>query len=195
MLTSEKPGNAFPLSPEEIDEAKYIIQEFALEHTQEEPFNKTAEEFLIDIEKEASEEPLKQSLIEIPKETSKECSEEPLVNMRSLVDNASSKSTNSKSTNSKSTSSKSTSSKNASSKNNKSVSKYLKLSSSFFAILGGVLLASNTSISGYGFLFLSLSSGQLFLASLSEKDKIMLLYSSSLFCFVDCMGIYRWLLS
>jgi hypothetical protein len=108
---------------------------------------------------------------ELTSETKREESvDEPLVNIKALVDSASSK-------------------------KNKPAAKYLKLSSSFFAILGGILLASNTSISGYGFLFLSLSSGQLFVASLHEKDKVMLLYSSSLFCFVDCMGIYRWLLN
>ncbi|NCJ06805.1 hypothetical protein GS597_09845 [Synechococcales cyanobacterium C] len=69
------------------------------------------------------------------------------------------------------------------------------MSSSFFALLGGVLLASNTEFSGYGFLFLSLSSGQLILASLQEKDRILLIYAASLFIFVDCMGVYRWLLS
>ena len=76
-----------------------------------------------------------------------------------------------------------------------SISNYLKLSSSFFALLGGILLASNTAISPYGFLFLALSSSQLLIASFTEKDRIMLIYSASLFIFVDCIGIYRWLLS
>lgn len=76
----------------------------------------------------------------------------------------------------------------------KTTAKYLKLSSSFFALMGGVLLASNTSASPYGFLFLGLSSGQLLTASLQERDRIMLVYSASLFIFVDCVGIYRWLL-
>ncbi|MEO0373516.1 MAG: hypothetical protein AAF329_02590 [Cyanobacteria bacterium P01_A01_bin.17] len=75
------------------------------------------------------------------------------------------------------------------------LTKYLKLSSSFFAILGGILLAANISVSGYGFLFLGLSSGQLVMASIKEQDQTMLVYSMSLFFFVDCMGIYRWLLS
>ncbi|MGF1603738.1 MAG: hypothetical protein ACFCU8_17285 [Thermosynechococcaceae cyanobacterium] len=97
--------------------------------------------------------------------------DEPLVNIESLLDKA------------------------TPSRKPSATAKYLKLSSSFFAILGGTLLASNTSISGYGFLFLSLSSSQLALASLNEQDKVMLLYSSSLFFFVDCMGIYRWLLN
>lgn len=79
--------------------------------------------------------------------------------------------------------------------NRKTTSKYLKLSSSFFAILGGTLLAANTSMSGYGFVFLGLSSAQLMMASLKEQDQTMLVYSISLFFFVDCMGIYRWLLS
>lgn len=77
----------------------------------------------------------------------------------------------------------------------KKISFFLRLSSSFFAILGGVLLASNTLISGYGFLFLALSSSQLVISSLCETNRIMLMYSASLFLFVDCMGIYRWILS
>lgn len=75
------------------------------------------------------------------------------------------------------------------------LSNLLRISSSFFAILGGVILASNTSISGYGFLSLGASSSQLVLSSLKDSDLVMLIYSLSLFLFVDCMGIYRWLLS
>ncbi len=74
-------------------------------------------------------------------------------------------------------------------------SKLLKLSSSFFALLGGILLASNIAISGYGFIFLAMSSGQMLIASLQSQDKIMILYSASVFTFVDCLGVYRWLLS
>ncbi|PZD70509.1 hypothetical protein C1752_11511 [Acaryochloris thomasi RCC1774] len=75
------------------------------------------------------------------------------------------------------------------------LTKYLKLSSSFFAILGGILLAANIPVSGYGFIFLGLSSGQLVMASIKEQDQTMMVYSISLFFFVDCMGIYRWLIS
>lgn len=86
-------------------------------------------------------------------------------------------------------------SKQVASSSQKKAAKYLKLSSSFFAVLGGVLLASNTSASGYGFIFLGLSSSQMILASLKDKDRSMMIYAMSLFFFVDCMGIYRWLLS
>jgi len=72
---------------------------------------------------------------------------------------------------------------------------FLKLSSSSFAIIGGVLLASKTEVSGYGFIFLAMSSGQMLLASILLKDKSIIFYSGSLFIFVDCLGIYRWLLA
>ncbi len=74
-------------------------------------------------------------------------------------------------------------------------SKFLKLSSSSFALTGGILLASNTSMSGYGFVFLALSSGQLLLASLQDRDSSMIFYAASLFIFVDCLGVYRWVLT
>jgi hypothetical protein len=75
------------------------------------------------------------------------------------------------------------------------VSRYLRSSSSICAIAGGIILASNTPISGYGFLFLFLSSGQLLMASVRERDLEMIRYAASLFIFVDCLGIYRWILS
>jgi hypothetical protein len=75
------------------------------------------------------------------------------------------------------------------------ISLYLKRSSCICAIAGGVILASNTSISGYGFLFLFLSSGQLLISSIRERDREMIRYSASLFIFVDSLGVYRWLLS
>lgn len=74
-------------------------------------------------------------------------------------------------------------------------SRSLKLSSSACALTGGILLASNTSISGYGFIFLALSSGQLLLASLQDRDSSMIFYAASLFIFVDCLGVYRWVLT
>jgi hypothetical protein len=80
-------------------------------------------------------------------------------------------------------------------KRRKSFGHFLKLSSSSCALTGGILLASNTPSSGYGFIFLALSSGQLLLASLQERDRTMILYAASLFIFVDCLGVYRWVLS
>ncbi|MEH2184315.1 hypothetical protein [Nostoc sp.] len=74
-------------------------------------------------------------------------------------------------------------------------SKALKLSSSSCIMAGGILLASNTSISGYGFLGLALSSSQLLIASLLERNHTMAFYTASLFFFVDCLGVYRWLLT
>ena len=70
----------------------------------------------------------------------------------------------------------------------------LKLSSSFFALLGGVLLASNTEISKYGFIFLAMSSSQMLISSSILKDKTLIAYSASLFIFVDSFGIYQWLI-
>lgn len=72
---------------------------------------------------------------------------------------------------------------------------YLRLSSSFFAVLGGTLLASHTDISGFGFIFLAMSSSQMLVSSCFAKDLNMILYSGSVFFFVDSFGIYRWLLT
>jgi len=72
--------------------------------------------------------------------------------------------------------------------------KKLRFSSCLCAVLGGLLLASNSHLSGYGFIFLALSSSQLLAASSLMRDRTMMVYSGSLFVFVDCLGIYRWLL-
>jgi hypothetical protein len=80
-------------------------------------------------------------------------------------------------------------------RHNNVITDRLKLISSAFAIAGGIILASNTSISGYGFIFLATSSSLLLLSSIILRDKIMILYAASLFCCVDCVGIYRWVLS
>ena len=74
--------------------------------------------------------------------------------------------------------------------------KILKLSSSACAVAGGVVLAANMpDVSKYGFIVLALGSGQMLVASLRSQDKLMSLYAGSLFLFVDCLGIYRWILS
>lgn len=72
---------------------------------------------------------------------------------------------------------------------------FIKLSSIFFAITGGILLAANISISGNGFIFLAMSSSQMLFVNILKKDKSMILYSGSVFIFVDCLGVYRWLLA
>ncbi|GAP94233.1 hypothetical protein NIES2104_07440 [Leptolyngbya sp. NIES-2104] len=71
----------------------------------------------------------------------------------------------------------------------------LKRSSSICAIAGGVLLAAKVDLNGYGFIFLALSSSQMLLASILRKDQSMIFYSASLFLFVDCLGVYRWIFS
>ncbi|MEM8674447.1 MAG: hypothetical protein AAGF83_11310 [Cyanobacteria bacterium P01_G01_bin.67] len=71
----------------------------------------------------------------------------------------------------------------------------LKLSSSACAVIGGVILAANIEISCYGFVCLALSSSQLLIASIQDKDYLMIVYAASIFLFVDCLGVYRWLLT
>jgi hypothetical protein len=70
----------------------------------------------------------------------------------------------------------------------------MKLSSSAFAILGGVMLASNTNVSSYGFIFLAISSCLMLIANILLGNRSMIIYAGSLFLFVDCLGIYRWLI-
>jgi hypothetical protein len=74
------------------------------------------------------------------------------------------------------------------------LAKKLRLSSTACVIAGGVILASNTNISGYGFIFLAISSSQLLIASILTKDQSLMVYAGSLFIFVDCFGIFRWLM-
>lgn len=72
------------------------------------------------------------------------------------------------------------------------LAKKLQLTSSGCAIAGGIILAANIpAVSKYGFIFLALSSSQMLIASLRTKDVPMIIYSGSLFFFVDCLGIFR----
>ncbi len=71
----------------------------------------------------------------------------------------------------------------------------MKWSSSVFALTGGILVSSNTDVTPYGFIFLACSSSQLVVANLLTQDKSMIVYAASVFIFVDCLGIYRWLLN
>ncbi len=68
-----------------------------------------------------------------------------------------------------------------------------KISSSIFAFCGGLMLALNTPISGYGFIFLACSSSQMLIASILGADRIMIFYSATIFAFVDVLGVYCWL--
>jgi hypothetical protein len=72
---------------------------------------------------------------------------------------------------------------------------FLKISSSSCAVIGGVLLASKLHMSGYGFVFLAMSSSQLLVVSIREQEISMIVYAGSVFLFVDCFGIYRWLIT
>lgn len=70
----------------------------------------------------------------------------------------------------------------------------LQVSGSIFALLGGYLLASASSISGYGFIFLACSSSQMLLASILDRNILLTGYSASVFFGVDLYGVYNWLL-
>jgi hypothetical protein len=70
--------------------------------------------------------------------------------------------------------------------------KFLQLSSTSCAVAGGTLLAANIEVSKYGFILLALSSSQMLASSLLSNNKNLILYSASIFIFVDCLGIYRW---
>lgn len=74
------------------------------------------------------------------------------------------------------------------------LAKTLKLSSTACAIAGGVILAANLDVSKYGFILLAMSSSQMLLASIRLDDKPTIAYAGSLFLFVDCLGIFRWIL-
>lgn len=73
--------------------------------------------------------------------------------------------------------------------------KVIRWSSCTCATTGGIILASNTELSGFGFILLALSSGQMLLSSLILGDKFVACYSGLVFVFVDCFGVYRWLLT
>ena len=70
----------------------------------------------------------------------------------------------------------------------------LKIVSSSLALIGGVLLANNIEISKYGFIFLAASSSSMSLAGYLSKDNYLLIYSLVIFLFVDCLGVYNWVI-
>jgi hypothetical protein len=70
--------------------------------------------------------------------------------------------------------------------------RFLEFSSSACAVAGGSLLASNIEQSKYGFIILAFSSGQMLIASILNRQKTLIVYAASVFCFVDCLGIVRW---
>jgi hypothetical protein len=71
--------------------------------------------------------------------------------------------------------------------------RFLEFSSSGCAVAGGSLLASNIEHSKYGFIILALSSSQMLIASIMDRKKTLIVYAASVFCFVDCLGIVRWI--
>jgi homoserine kinase len=85
--------------------------------------------------------------------------------------------------------------RNRSVSNKDKLAQTLQLTSSACAVVGGILLAANIEkISKYGFILLAMSSSQLLVASLIKKDTRMIIYSGSIFFFVDCFGVYRWII-
>lgn len=75
------------------------------------------------------------------------------------------------------------------------LNKVLRNSSSFCVLVGGILLASNTQWSKYGFIFLALSSSQFLVASILSEEWEMVVYFGGIFVFVDSLGVIRWVLS
>ena len=75
------------------------------------------------------------------------------------------------------------------------LNKVLRNSSSFCVLVGGILLASNTQWSKYGFIFLALSSSQFLVASILSEEWEMVVYFGGIFIFVDSLGVIRWVLS
>jgi hypothetical protein len=73
------------------------------------------------------------------------------------------------------------------------VSQFLTWSSCVCTVLGGGLLASKTLLSPYGFLLLAMGSSQMVGATYLIRDRALFCYSVCVFLFVDCFGIYRWL--
>ncbi len=73
------------------------------------------------------------------------------------------------------------------------VIQFLKWSSCVCTVVGGVLLASKTNLSPYGFLFLAMGSSQMVATTYLMRDRALFVYSVCVFLFVDCFGIYRWL--
>jgi hypothetical protein len=74
------------------------------------------------------------------------------------------------------------------------IARLLEFFSSACAVAGGSLLASNIDQSKYGFIILALSSCQMLIASILNWQKNLIIYAASVFCFVDCLGIVRWVL-
>lgn len=75
------------------------------------------------------------------------------------------------------------------------VNRILKNSSTFCVLVGGIMLASNTSLSKYGFIFLALSSSQFLVASILSQDWETAIYFAGIFIFVDGLGVIRWVLN
>jgi hypothetical protein len=66
-------------------------------------------------------------------------------------------------------------------------------SSCVCTVLGGGLFASKTHLSPYGFLLLAMGSGQMVGSTYLMRDRALFCYAVCEFLFVDCFGIYRWL--
>lgn len=74
------------------------------------------------------------------------------------------------------------------------ISKKIKIFGTTCLVLGGLLVASNTSISKYGFLFLASSSSSMALASFLSAEQWNGRFFVLTFLIVDCFGIFNWLI-
>ncbi len=71
--------------------------------------------------------------------------------------------------------------------------KNLALSATLLTALGGLMVASNTAVTRYGFLVWFLSSPQLALANYLDRNLSGFVYAITLFLFVDLLGVCRWI--
>lgn len=63
------------------------------------------------------------------------------------------------------------------------------------AIIGGTMLASKTTLTPYGFIFLAVSSSLWLVTGFLTKDRPLIVLNLFLFIMVDVHGIYRWIIS
>ncbi|PSB44119.1 hypothetical protein C7B80_21840 [Cyanosarcina cf. burmensis CCALA 770] len=74
------------------------------------------------------------------------------------------------------------------------ISKKIKIFGTVCLVIGGFLVASNTSISKFGFLFLASSSSSMALACFLAAEQWNGRFFVLTFLVVDCFGIFNWLI-
>lgn len=73
------------------------------------------------------------------------------------------------------------------------ISKLLKFSSLFCLMTGGIMVASKSKVTSYGFIFLALSSSQATIASYLLSDRWNFFIFGTTFLIVDLFGVLRWI--